>query len=255
MFYGFLSLSQSGKNHIRSVTVRGYFFNLAYLYKHLNSPCFMTLLYAFQGKKRALVASDLWIKFIPKEQLEIPKKEQKPVNLICEKFRRNFQGDRIGYAGALNSYENGVLENSELVDLVSTPLSTIPGFRQNRASIIYISVRDAQIYSGCTENPFVPTPRFSGTFAGTEIEHAYKLQEIANRLRSYSRNLDKDFLRELSKEVEAYFMRAEKGNETFGGFVSYLVTPGKFIQFGKNLGKLRGFKEAEIRNGVAYYED
>ena len=60
------------------------------------------------------------------------------------------------------------------------------------------------------------------------------------------KKFDKEFLRQLSVEYERYFLDAEKKTDSFGGFVSYIVSPRKIRQLTRNLGKLQGCQETYL---------
>ncbi len=215
---------------------------------------FMTLITVFQGKNCALLASDLQLRFAEESQVTSPPSRQNYRTFISEKFRELPNGDYLGINGRLSSQEYSCIVSKSFQELKTTLLARDPLIRNDQElMILYASISDARVYAARSTHPLLAAQRGQPFAACDRIEYASSLMEITARLRE-GKKWDKEFLRELSAQYERYFLNAEKSTDCFGGYVSYLVSPGKIRRITKNPGKLKDCLEARMGlNGSVFY--
>ena len=217
----------------------------------------MTLIAVFQGRKCALIASDLMHRFAESDQLHLSPEKREWITLASDKFRKTAAGDYLAFNGRLNTEESARLYSKSLDELVTVGLKHDEGFRKDYPlTAFYASIHDAQLYAA--DLYLDPLISFEGGRAsascGTSYRHSQELMGITKRIRSGTRIFDKEFLERLSREYEKYFIEHEKGTDDFGGYVAHIITPRKMRVHSRNLGKLEGCKEARILpNGEAYF--
>lgn len=214
----------------------------------------MTLIVVFQGKKCALLASDLQVRFAEEDQLVLPVSRRTYKTLISEKFRQLRNGDYLAFYGRLNSQEQFVLASKNLDELLARPVVDESAIRKNLDVLIfYASISDAQIYAAHYTQTLTAAQRGQPFAVAEDTQHAHDLTDITKMLRR-GRKYDKEFLIELSAKYERYFLDAERNTDSFGGFASYIVSPGKIRRITRNHGKLEGCQEAYIDvEGLAHY--
>ncbi|MBI2549333.1 hypothetical protein HYW21_08340 [Candidatus Woesearchaeota archaeon] len=206
----------------------------------------MTLIAVFQGKKCALLASDLQVRFAEENQLALPVELRTYKTLISEKFRKLPNGDYLAFNGRLNLQEYSVLASKSLDELLSVPLVHEPSIRNDQDLVIfYASIPDAQLYAAHFTQPLTAAQRGQPFAGADEIQHAHNLMDITEKFRR-GKKFDKEFLRQLSAKYERYFLDAERNTDSFGGFTSYIVSPRKIRPLTRNLGKLEGCQEAYL---------
>ena len=215
----------------------------------------MTFIATFQGNNCALLASDLQIRFAKQDQLQLPERDRTYETLISEKFRKKENGDYVAFNGSLNSLECMTLSSKSLRELQSKPLADDPLVRTDRLVVFYVSVEDAQIYAANFTQPLIRAQCGQPFMAEDTGMYASGLLDITQRtLKKDTREYNERFLRMLSADYEEYFLKEEKKTYVFGGFASYIVTPQKVELLTRNVGKLKGNKEALIdSNGMVSY--
>lgn len=217
----------------------------------------MTFIAVFQGKKCALVASDLMHKFSSSDQLQLPYEKRNIITLVSDKFRRNVVGDYLAFNGRLNTQEYAALCSKSLEELTAVGLKHDEGFRKDYPlTAFYASIHDAQLYAAdLYHDPLIPFERGRASAScGTSYQYPQELMDLTRRIRSGTRIFDKDFLERLSAEYEKYFIGHENGTDDFGGYVAHIITPRKMRIHSRNLGKLEGCEEAQfLPNGEVYF--
>lgn len=216
----------------------------------------MTLIATFQGKNCALLASDMQVKFIEQDQHLLPVLKRKVRTLVAEKFRKLPNGDYLAYNGSLNSQEIGLLNSKSLLELVSRPLVSDPLFRKDLELIFfYVSTSRAQIYAAHYTQPLIAAQPGQPFIAGDEPEHVNQLIDLTDKFRR-NRKYNPNFLRELSRLYERYFLSAEEKTDNFGGFTSAIVSPEGIEVLVRNPGKLQSCPEAKVGlDGIVYFKD
>ena len=209
----------------------------------------MTLISVFQGKRCALLVSDLQVQFVA------PGKP--PQLLIVTKFRRLPNGDYLAYNGRLNSDEYSVLMQKPLETLIAEPLAADPRFRTDQPMAMFYAQRStAQLYAGDLHTPLFPLLRGQPMCSADEGVHSQRLVALTSRFLQSHQNYHRDALRELSEEYRAYYLGAEAMTTSFGGFESYLLYPGKFKRIDRAVSKLRGNLEAHVDTaGAIHFPD
>lgn len=206
----------------------------------------MTLMAVFQGKKCALLASDTMVRFADESQMNLALSERKYNTFISEKFRMLPNGDYFGFNGNLKTEEYSVIASKSLEELLILPLASDPLIRTNRSlTLFYASVSAAQVYAADFTQPLSAAERGQLFVSGGEATHSQDIADLTGKFRR-GKKFDKDFLRELSAQYEKYFLGAEKTTDCFGGYASYIVSPGKIRMLTKRLGKLNGCPEAQM---------
>lgn len=209
----------------------------------------MTLIVVFQGKKCALLASDLQVRFAEKNQLILPVSPRTYKTFISEKFRRLPNGDYLAFNGRLNSQEYSVIASKSLDELLSVPLVNDHSIRDDQDLVtFYASISNAQLYAAHFTQPLTAAQRGQPFAGADEIQNAHDLMDITEKFRK-GKKFDKEFLRQLSAKYEKYFLDAERTTDSFGGFASYIVSPGKIRILTKNIGKLEGCEEGYLDVG------
>lgn len=214
----------------------------------------MTLIAVFQGKNCALLASDLQLRFAKEDQFTSSPSRSSYHTFISEKFRALPNGDYFGFNGRLNSQEYAHIVSKSFQELRTAPLARDPTIRTDQELIIfYASISEAQVYAARSTQSLIAAKRGQPFAACDRIEHAYNLMRITAGLQGHQK-WNKDALRELSAEYEKYFLAAERNTDYFGGYVSYLISPGKIRRITKNPGKLEGCLEARTElDGRVFY--
>ena len=208
----------------------------------------MTLIVTFQGKKCALLASDLLLRFIPQDQLSLPPADRHPIALLAEKFRPVASGDYMAWNGQLNQVEMSALNGKTLEELTSSRLTEDLRFRADSSlTLFYASLAQAQVYAGDLSTPLFPLNRGQPMASCDQMESSQALMEITESMLRRSRKYNVEFLRDLSTEYQRYVLGHENSTNAFGGYVSYILKPGKIRLHSKVLGKLQGLPEAHVR--------
>jgi len=198
----------------------------------------MTILYAVQGENGVFLASDLLVKPLI----------DTGSHYLCEKIKPNYKGDRIAYAGYLTGEEHSILYHLPLEELLSTPLSQIPGCKSHKArEIFYVDVNKGRCYTGGINEPLkaMSLSSIRASVGGNKDDKDLdsKASELARILETINPLLSgRCFVEELSRRLEKFFLDIEGEDLRYAGYASYLVKSGQFSLIHKNLGRL-GLKE------------
>lgn len=209
----------------------------------------VTLLIAFQGRNCALLASDLLVDFVTREQLALPPDQRAYLKVLCQKVRPTCNGDYMAYSGTLNSDENRHVYGKSLADLLARPPWEDPDVRPNVfASLFYASFRDAQLYVGTPTVPFGSVTREHPFWCTPVADSSVSsdLSGVTGSLMNATVRRDRGFLRELSYAWGEEVLRAEGAAESFGGYASYLFLPGKVTRLTRRPGILKGCPEGWV---------
>lgn len=139
-----------------------------------------------------------------------------------------------------------MLVSKSLDELLSVPLVSEPSIRNDQDLVIfYASISNAQLYAAHFSHPLIAAQRGQPFAGADEIQHAHNLMDITEKFRTGKR-FDKEFLRQLSAQYEKYFLDAERTTDSFGGFASYIVSPGKIRILKRSIGKLESCEEGYL---------
>ena len=121
----------------------------------------------------------------------------------------------------------------------------------------YVSVRDAQLYVG-EPREILQKAQVGKPYAAGHQTFGNGLMDVTLGNLKVARKFDKKFLRDLSDSYESYMLRNETSAEPdifdFGGYESFLVSPGEIRLYKRTPGKLSGCKEAVVGNdGLIYF--